>query len=193
MSSALAGYGLRPVRHKSGRVFAQAFPDGIPSGYATDLYKGTPVALNSSGQIVIAANGSDFLGAFAGVEYDDAQGVRQYGNRWIANTVASNVVVYVYADPDIVYSVQADGSLAQSAIGDQADFSSTGGSTLSDGSAITQVSATAMSATLKGAGVQGMLRILEASLDPANAFGDAFTEVLVQVARHQFVSAKTAI
>ena len=192
MSASLAAYGLRPIRHLSGRVYAQAFPDGLASGYATDLYKGTPVMLDTNGHIVIATNGSDFLGAFAGVEYDDTNGVRQYANRWTANTTATNIVVYVYADPDIVYSVQADGSLAQSAVGDQADFSVAAGSTLTDGDNTVQVSKTAIGA-LKGAGVQGMVRVLDATLDPANAWGDAFTEVEVQVARHQFVAAKVAI
>lgn len=190
---ALNPFGLRPVRHKSGRVFAQAIQDGIASGYATDLYKGTPVQINTSGNVVIAANGSDFVGAFAGVEYTDSNGRRQFADRWTASTVATEIVAYVYSDPDIVYEVQADGAVAQTAIGDQADFSGTAGSTLTDGDNTTQLSKTAMSSTLKGAGVQGMLRILDVSLDPANAWGDADTVVQVEVARHQYRAAKTAV
>ena len=193
MSAALNPFGLRPVRHRSGRVFAQAIPDGIASGYATDLYKGTPVAIDTNGHVVIAANGSDFVGAFAGVEYTDALGVRQFANRWVANTVATEVVAYVYSDPGIIYEVQADGSLPQAATGDEADFSAGAGNAIGDGDSVTQLSKAAASATLKGVGIQGMLRVLSKSLDPANDFGDAFTVVEVEVARHQYVAAKTAV
>ena len=194
MSANLNGFGLRPVKHLgASQVVAHAIQDGIPSGYATSLYRGTPVAYDSNGHVVIAANGSDFVGAFAGVEYTDANGRRTFSDAWTANTVASEVVVYVYDDPNIVYEMQADGSVAQTAIGDQADISSTVGSTVSDGDTIVLVSHAALSATLKGAGVQGMFRIIDKSLDPSNDWGDAFTVVQVQVARHQFVASKVAI
>lgn len=193
MSAALNPAGLVPVRSLSGaRVYAHAIADGIPSGYATDLYRGTPVAFNTSGQVVIAANGSDFVGSFAGVEYTDSNGRRQFADRWTANTVATEVVAYVYDDPSIVYEMQADGSFAQAAIGDQADFSVGAGHTVSDGDNTTQLSKAALGA-LKGAGVQGMVRIIDKSLDPSNDWGDAFTVVQVMVARHQFVAVKTAI
>ena len=194
MSATLVGTGLRPVRHKHAgvQVAAHAIQDGIPSGYATDLYRGTPVAFDTNGHVVIAANGSDFVGAFAGVEYTDSNGRREFADRWTANTVATEVVVYVYDDPGIIYEIQADGSLAQSAIGDQADFSVTVGFTLSDGNNTTQQSLASIGA-LKGVGVQGMVRILDKSRDPANDWGDSFTVVQVEVARHQFVTAKVAI
>ena len=192
---ALNPFGLRPVKHQTGsaQVVAHAIQDGIPSGYATDLYRGTPVAYDSNGHVVIAANGSDFVGAFAGVEYTDSNGRREFADRWTANTVATEVVVYIYDDPGIVYEMQADGSLAQSAIGDQADISAGAGHTVADGDNTVQVSHAALSSTLKGAGVQGMFRIVDKSLDPSNDWGDSFTVVQVQVARHQFVAPKTAI
>ena len=195
MSAALNPFGLRPVRHvvASAQVAAHAIQDGIPSGYATDLFRGTPVAYDSNGHVVIAANGSDFVGAFAGVEYTDSNGRREFADRWTANTVATEVVVYIYDDPGIIYEMQADGAVAQAAIGDQADISAGAGHAVGDGDDIVQVSHAALSSALKGSGVQGMFRILDKSLDPANDWGDAFTVVQVQVARHQFVAAKTAI
>ena len=194
MSATLNAFGLRPVRSLSGAPLnARAIQDGIPSGYATDLYRGTPVQINTSGQVAIAANGSDFVGAFAGVEYTDSNGRRQFADRWTANTVATEVVAYVYDDPNTLYEVQADGSLAQAAIGDQADISAGAGNAVGDGDTTSQQSKAALSSTLKGSGVQGMFRVIDKSLAPDNDWGDAFTKVLVQVARHQYVAAKTAV
>jgi hypothetical protein len=41
--------------------------------------------------------------------------------------------------------------------------------------------------------VQGQVRVVGFSLQQDNAPGDAFTVVQVKIARHQFVSNKTAI
>ena len=49
MSSSNAPFGLRPAFHPSGLDRAQALAGGIASGYATDILKGQPVKLNSSG------------------------------------------------------------------------------------------------------------------------------------------------
>ena len=68
MSSSNAPFGLRPAFHPSGLDRAQALAGGIASGYATDILKGQPVKLNSSGVLVVAAAGDAFQGAFAGVE-----------------------------------------------------------------------------------------------------------------------------
>lgn len=194
MSAALNPFGMRPVRSLSGAPLnARAIDNGIASGYATDLYRGTPVQINTSGQVVIAANGSDFVGAFAGVEYTDSNGRRQFADRWTASTVATEVVAYVYDDPNALYEMQADGSVAQAAIGDQADISAGAGHAVGDGDNTTQQAKAALSATLKGAGVQGMFRIIDKSLAPDNDWGDTYTKVLVQVARHQYVAAKTAV
>lgn len=194
MSAAQAAFGLAPVRSLSGaRVYAHAIENGLASGYATDLYKGTPVKMATDGTIDIAANGADFIGSFAGVEYTDSNGRRQFADRWAANTTGTEIVVYVYDDPGIVYEIQADGSLAQTAIGDQLDFSTGTDLAVGDGNDTTQLSTCAANATPVGAGTQGMLRVIDKNLDPDNDWGDAFTKVQVMVARHQYVTAKVAI
>ena len=91
----------------------------------------------------------------------------------------------------MVFTIQADGSLAQS-LGGQVDFSSiTAGSTTTGLSACT---ASASSLTTSG---QKQLRIVELSLSPAlngtNTWGDAFTEIKVMNARHQFIANKVAV
>jgi hypothetical protein len=127
MSSSNAPFGLRPAFHPSGLDRAQALADGIASAYNTDILKGQPVKLNSSGNIVVAAAGDAFQGAFAGVEWTDTTGRRRVNNSWPANTAyqAGSCVAYFYNDPNILYEIQAAGSLAQTSVGDMADLSNT--------------------------------------------------------------------
>ena len=86
MSSSNAPFGLRPAFHPSGLDRAQALANGIASAYGTDILKGQPVKLNSSGNLVVAAAGDAFQGAFAGVEWTDTTGRRRVSNYWPAST-----------------------------------------------------------------------------------------------------------
>lgn len=193
MSTTLAPFGMRPVFHPSGLVRAHAIPGGITSGYATALYQGTPVTINTSGNVVIAANAADFVGCFDGVEYTDSNGRRQFSKYWTASLTATDIIAYIYDDPLIVYEMQAEGSLAQTAVGDQANFSTTNPRAVGDGSTIPGTSTTALSTTLAGAASQGMVRVLDKGRYVDNDWGDTYTIVQVQVARHIYVSNKVAI
>lgn len=193
MSTSLASFGLRPVYHPSGVARATAYKDGIATGYGTDLYQGTPVLLTTGGLINVAANGGDMIGSFAGVEYTDANGRRQFSKRWVASTAATEIIAYVYDQVEIVYDAQVNGSAVQAAVGDQANFSAVGGLTVGAGNNTTQLSTMALDATLAGAAAQGMLRVIDRSMAIDNAWGDAFTVVRVTVARHQYISNKVAI
>jgi len=51
MSSTNAPFGLRPAYHPSGLDRATALADGILSTYSTDILKGQPVKLATSGVI----------------------------------------------------------------------------------------------------------------------------------------------
>lgn len=188
MSATLAGFGLRPVYHPSGIDRASVYT--IASAYGSAIYKGSPCTLNTNGTITVAAAAADFLGAFAGVEYVDATGKPTYSNYWPASTTATAITAYVYDDPNVVYEIQCDGSVAQTAIGDQADFTS---ATVASGSTSTGISSSTMSASLAGAAAQGQLRIVGFGLAPDNAVGDAYTVVRVTNARSQFVYNKVAI
>lgn len=203
MSTVLNPYGMRPSYNAGiGTVEATAYANGIASGYGTALLKYQPVALNSSGQIIAATAGTnDFLGVFAGVKYILADGTMKETNQWIAGTTYSStpgqvtdtygIQVFVWDNPGIIYQIQADGSVAQ-ANGGQANLSN-----ITNGSTTTGLSQCTMSATVTTSG-QGQLRIVGISLPPTvnggtNAWGDAYTEVLVQNARHQYIANKVAV
>lgn len=199
MSSTNAPFGLRPAFHPSGLDRAQALPNGIQAvstsgnvslGYASNILKGQPVKMNTGGYIVVAAAGDSFLGAFAGVEWTDSTGRRRISNYWPANESfqVGSVVAYYYDDPNIVYEIQADGSLAQTAIGDQADLSNT-----TAGSTTTGLSQCTLSTTLAGATATAQMLIRDLAPYPDNAWGDNFTIVQVTVNKSQFNASVAAI
>lgn len=191
MSATSAPFGMRPSFHPSGLDRATAYYGGIESGYGTQILKGQPVKLDTAtGYIVVAAAGDSILGIFDGVEYTDTTGARKYANKWAASQVGTNNVAYIWVDPLIVYDIQCDGSLAQSSIGDMADFSN-----ITAGSATTGLSACTISSTLVGAGNSANLQIvnLTPSVLPDNAWGDAYTIVQVRINESIFQAPNNAI
>ena len=195
MSATSAPFGLRPAFHPSGLDRAQALANGIQAvstsgnvsaGYATNILKGQPVKMDTGGYIVVAAAGDAFLGAFAGVEWTDSTGRRRVSNYWPANESfqVGSVVAYFYSDPNIVYEIQTDGTLSQTAIGDEADLSNT-----TAGSTTTGLSQATLSTTLAGSGNTAQMRIVDIAPYPDNAWGDNFVIVRATIAKSQFAGA----
>ena len=189
MSATNAPFGLRPAFHPSGLDRAQALANGIVSGYGSAILKGQPVRYVTGGVIEPAAAGQAFVGAFAGVEWTDTTGRRRVSNYWPASTAGTAIVAYFYADQQIVYEIQADGSLAQTSLGDEADLSN-----VTAGSTTTGLSQCTLSTTLVGAGNSAQCRIIDIAPYTDNDWGDAFTIVRVNISEYQFApAAGTAI
>ena len=189
MSATSAPFGFRPAYHQMGIDRARRYT--IASAYSPAIYKGTPVILNTNGTVVIGTAAADLLGIAVGFEFVDATGKPTLLNYWPAGqTVLANTTpaAWILDDPNIVYEVQADGSIAQTAVGDQADVSNVG-----NGSTSTGLSTATLSASLAGVGVQAQFRIVGFSQALDNAPGDAFTVVQVQLARSQYVANKVAV
>jgi hypothetical protein len=187
MSATNAPFGLRPAFHPSGLDRAQALAGGIPSAYNTDILKGQAVLyVAGSGTIEpVNATGDALSGAFAGVEWTDTTGRRRVSNYWPANTAyqTGSCVAYFYNDPNIVYEIQAAGSVAQTSIGLDANLSN-----FAAGSNVTGLSQATLNASILSTGVQGQVQILDIAPYPDNDWGDAFTIVRVQVARRQIAA-----
>jgi len=172
--------------------------NAIDPSVTQTIYKGTPVQLTSSGTIIPLgdptwdAAADDIIGVFNGVEYVDSNGQLKEANHWTGpTTIASptSMKVYVWIDPDIVYEIQADGPVAQTALGDQFNFA-TG---QDGGSSVTGISSAKLAATPVGAGNQGYVRVVNLSPLVNNAWGDAFPVLRVQIAAHEYVADKVAI
>ena len=120
MSSVAAPFGLRPIgRLDSGslEVFRQ-YP--ILSGYATDICTGDIAQLVDNGTTTTIQKQSgtgddstaiDMVGIFMGCSYADPNsGQKVFSQHWPASTVASDAMAYVVDDPNVLFTIQADGA-----------------------------------------------------------------------------------
>jgi len=185
MSTVSQPFGLRPSYSPSGVVRPTAYT--ILTGYASNILQNQPVKIGTDGTVQAAAIGDRFIGTFQGVEFTDSDGRRRVSNKWTASQAGTDIVAYVTLDPSIVYEIQANGSLAVTDIGSQADFT-----TITAGSTVTGLSALMLdTATLTTSG-NASLRIIDLAPGPDNAFGDNYTIVQVQISEHQNVADRAA-
>lgn len=194
MSATLAPFGLRPAFHPSGLDRAIALPNGIPSGYASNILKFQPVAYGTGaadGTVVPAGASGAFIGTFAGCQWTDTTGRTQVSPYWPSGTTyqAGTCIAYFYRDNVIEYEIQADGSMAQTTIGNEYNFTN-----VTAGSNVTGLSqATLGSATGAGSGSQAQLRVVGLAPYVDNNWGDAYTIVRVQIAQSQFYGSVVAV
>lgn len=197
MSATLAPFGLRPAYHPSGTIRPRAYKvvDATQAAYATALFSGAPVVLATDGSIAVAASTAPWLGVFAGCEYTAADGKPTKSPTLAASSAGiTNVVMYVFDDPQIVYEVQCSTTaVANTAIGDQLLGYDVGSNTASSGNTRTGTSTFAFTGALSGAGVQGNAIILGIGQQVDNAFGDAYTIVQVRNSRLQLGAVSVAI
>ncbi len=185
--------GLVPTYHPSGLGRARvALTDGITSGFASNIFKNQPVRWTANAGVIVPVTltTDDFLGAFAGVEFVDSTGRFRELNFWPSGQtyIAGSCRAYFYEDPEVIYNIQADGTVAQTMIYNEMNFSN-----LTAGSTTTGLSACTAAAAGVGSGVQGQLRVLDYTPNVDNAWGDNFVLLRVQVARSQRVSNKVSI
>jgi len=185
MSTTSQPFGLRPAYSPSGVLRPTAY--SIATGYSSNILQNQPVKIGTDGNVQAAAIGDRFIGTFQGVEFTDSDGRRRVSNKWTASQAGTDIVAYVTLDPTIVYEIQANGSIAVTDIGSQADFT-----TITAGSTVTGLSALMLdTATLTNSG-NASLRIIDLAPGPDNAFGDAYTIVQVQISEHQNVADRAA-
>ena len=195
MSATSAPFGLRPAFHPTGLDRAQALAGGITSGYGTAILKGQAVQYSPNAGVILpvldtTTNSGLVSGAFAGVEWTDTTGRRRVSNYWPASTtyIAGSCIAYFYNDQQIVYEIQTDATMAQTAIGNEANLSN-----FAAGSTTTGLSQATLSATLAGSGSAAQFRIVDLAPYADNAWGDPFVIVRVQVSKPQFISTVNAI
>jgi hypothetical protein len=188
MASVSSPFGLRPAYHRGGGTIRPK-ERPIAAAYATAIYSGAPVTLNASGSLELAGSGNDdfILGIFTGVEYTEATGNRKVTNVWPgAVSGATDIKAYVVEDPEVVYVVQANGSVAATAVGEQAQIVSPG-----TGSAVTGLSTAGLAQSTLGTTAR-QLQVVDIAPGPDNAAGDAFTNVHVIIAQHRLRSRPAA-
>ena len=193
MSLVSAPFGFRLALHPSGQSRANTYQ--IASGYASQISCGDPVVLNTNGTITLPTAISDpLLGVFAGCEYIDATGKPTESKHWpAAQTIlaGTTVTAYVYDDPFNLYDVQVTANASgyvQTVIGDQTNCYP-----VTAGNAVTGQSNAGLALALLGAGVQGQFRVMALVDGIYDATYNPFPVVRVQIARHTFLAAMTAV
>ena len=194
MASTASPYGFKAVNELGGLPYAGSTRNvPIASGYAVNIYNGSLVYINASGNLqIVTSTGADAttnafptgtastgaLGVFVGCSYTNPSTKQKvFAQNWPTGTVASDAVGIVIDDDRCVFQVQADGSVAATALGANVILSavqstSTGNTT--SGNSTTSVSATTQTTT-------GAFRVVGfVDMVGFSTVGDAYTDILVK-------------
>ena len=187
MATTSAPYGLLPINLIGG----QSFTGGSIRDYAmtvnsaTAIFKGDIVALgvSSGGQpTALAATPTTstrgLVGVAVGCSYvDPVLKYQVFANYLPAGAITAgytNVFIRVVEDPDQLYQVQANGSIARTQIGLNAELANFGGSTTSGNSTI------ALQATTPANTATYAVRIVDLVVGPFSTPGDSYTDCIVK-------------
>lgn len=196
MSATYAPFGLKPVFHPSGIIRSLNYTGAYNTSAV--FYSGTPVALDEAttagtSTLVVASNtptaNMRLAGVFGGVEYTDASG-RRTVSKWFGPALgtATDIVMWIFMDPEIVYEVQANGSIANTQVGQEFNFTAvTSGQIIGNGGLGT--STAALDPTAVATGTQAQMQVTNLGRGIDNAWGDTATVVQVKLANDTFVAA----
>ena len=150
----------------------------IASGYGTAIFYGDFVKLVAAGTVeksaITTSVVSGTVGIFVGCSYTDpSTNQLTFNQQFPASTAASDIMAYVVDDPDLVFRMQGDGSIAQTGLGNNVSLVSTAGST-SIGRSKNAVDASTIATTNTLPA-----RIVEFVDGPSSTVGDTYTDVLV--------------
>lgn len=187
MSSAAAPFGMRPVLNLAAGYNTQGFDTfNILDGYTTSIFYGDVVKMATTG-LIQKDTGTTTLtpwGVFVGASYvDPSLGYYLNSQYWPASTTTGlTPTAQVVNNPNAVFAIQGDGSVPQTALGANAAIVQTAGT------AAFQLSRNALSVSSINTTDTLPLRIVGLLEAPDNAWGDAYTVVLVKFNNHQLTT-----
>ena len=187
MATTATPYGFKPLNHVGGTPYAGAVRHiKIASGFGTNIFNGSIVNIVAAGTIEvvtdIGSNADQFpagvIGVFVGCTYTDPTSKNKtFSNHWPTGTVASDAMAYVVDDPQVLFQVQADATVAQTALGANAPLAAV--QSTSTGDTTSGVSNTALDATTAQTATIAF-RIVDFVESTDSTVGDAFTDVIVK-------------
>ena len=172
--------GLTPVRKKDNSPNTGGLTRyEIASGYASNIFQGTPVQMVGTGYIEVAAAGQRVLGVAMGFEYVDAQGKVVQAKYFPTGTTApagTKIYVLVNEATNMLYAVQSDEALDQGDVGGIFTTTTLNGGTVANGRSNVKLDGSSAPASEAAA----VLRVINVSGDPENDITDADAVVLVE-------------
>lgn len=191
MALTASPYGLRAVNLIGGLPYAGSTRQiPITANYAVNIFNGSVVVITSAGTCELmvtpslgtAANPfpAGTIGVFVGCSYTNPSTKQKvFAQYWPASTIASDAVAYVVDDDRVVFQAQADGTLAQTALGNNINLKAV--QSTSTGSTLNGNSTSALDYTSAASTTGISLRIVDfVDMKGFSAVGDAFTDVLVK-------------
>lgn len=199
MSATSAPFGFRPSFHNSGQMRPKAYT--IASTYGSNIFQGDPVKLTDNGVIQLGTSdgtrdgttdGIALLGIFAGCQYLDASGRPTISPFWPASTTGTEIVAWVYDDPETLFDVQYTNpgtpgvTTVQTAVGEECDWTvaSPGGSTRT-GLSTTQLSV--IQAT------SGQFQITGFAYNINDSLTDAYIVATVRINEHHYKASVNSV
>ncbi len=199
MSSVSAPFGFRPSFHNSGQMRPKAYT--IASTYAANIFQGDPVKLTDNGVIQLGTSdgtrsgttdGIALLGIFAGCQYRDASGKPTISPFWPTGTTATEIVAWVYDDPETLFDVQYDNpgtpgsTTVQTAVGEECDWTvaSPGGSTQTG---LSNTKLSVIQAT------SGQFQITGFAYNINDSLTDAYVVATVRINEHHYKAAVNSV
>lgn len=199
MSSTSAPFGFRPSFHNSGQMRPKAYT--IASTYGHNIFQGDPVKLTDNGVIQLGTsdgtrngttNGILLLGIFAGCQYLDASGRPTISPFWPASTTGTEIVAWVYDDPETLFDAQYTNpgtpgvTTVQTAVGEECDWvvASPGGSTR-----------TGLSTTQLGVieATSGQFQITGFAYNINDSLTDAYVVATVRINEHHYKASVNSV
>lgn len=165
MANKDAPFGLRPVGELgSGIQNGGTSKYKIADGYATAIFKGDIVKLVAAGTIQVSGNADTAnVGVFNGCFYNDPTTQKPTWSNYYPGSITptvGDIDAFVYDDPNMLFEIQDNATLGQTAVGDNADQVYAAGSTI-NGQSKSELGA--------AAGGAAQLRIIRICEDPENS------------------------
>ncbi len=136
----------------------------IASGETDVIYKGDVVTLETAGTITVSGNTTTAnIGVFNGCFYNDPTTQKPTWKNYYPGSITpsvGNIDAFVYDDPNMLFEVQANGTIAQTAVGDNCDQVYAAGSTI-NGASKSELGSVA--------GGTAQFRVVRISEDPDNS------------------------
>ena len=136
----------------------------IASGETDVIYQGDVVQLETSGCITVSGNTTQGnIGVFNGCFYNDPTTKKPTWKNYYPGSITptvGDIDAYIYDDPNQLFEVQANATLAQTAVGDNCDQVYAAGSTV-NGHSKSELGAVA--------GAAAQFRVVRISEDPDNS------------------------
>lgn len=195
MANTDAPFGLRPVMHRNGAPYnGAAKPYYIPASYGTALFIGDPVVKTGTSNTAeenfpgvgrapagtlpeinkaTAGDGNAITGVIVGFasDFDDP----------VYNPASTERVAFVADDPDLMFEIQADGTIAAAQVGLNAVLIFTNAGSTSTGLSGAELDTTS---DVPAADASNQLTILRVVNREDNEAGSDFTKVLVRINNH---------